>query len=181
MLIWISFASSTLCSIRESEGSPSVVTRPIALIDPLDLLRHRLSWSTEEQDIPVRVANLEAAKSIVGILERHAEGCSMIGKFDGERILVWCIDEGISAHRGIALRVRERRSVFIRLDETLGSVAADDGEKRVSIWLLKSCLKTKLVAVKNDGLIDVLTMKSGEIACVVGRVMRLSTASHSRQ
>jgi len=73
----------------------------------------------------------KAAKTIVGILERHAEGCSMIGKFDGERIRVWCIDEGISAHRGIALRVRERRSVFIRLDETLGSVAADDGEKRV--------------------------------------------------
>ena len=44
---------------------------------------------------------------------------------------------------------------FFGLDEDLRSVAADDGEKRVSIRLLESCLKTKLVAVKSDGLIDV--------------------------
>jgi hypothetical protein len=29
------------------------------------------------------------------------------------------------------------------------------GEKRVSIRLLKSCLRAKFVAVKSDGLIDV--------------------------
>jgi hypothetical protein len=44
---------------------------------------------------------------------------------------------------------------LIGLDEDLRSVAADDGEKRVSIRLLESRLKAKLVAVKSDGLIDI--------------------------
>jgi len=118
-------------------------------------LRRRLPWSTEEQDVFVRVANLEPAKTIVGILERHAECGSTIGKFGGERVRVWCIDEGIPPHRGIALWVRQRRRVCIGLDEDLRSVAAYDGEKRVAIRLLESCLKAKLVAVKSDGLIDV--------------------------
>jgi len=118
-------------------------------------LRRCVPWSAEEQDVAVRVANLEAAETIVGILQRYAECCAMIGKFDGERIGVWCIDVGIPPHGGITLGVRQRRRVFIGFDEDLRSVAADDGEKRVSIRLLESCLKAKLVAVKSDGLIDV--------------------------
>src|SRR5579864_6878994 len=66
-------------------------------------LLSRLPWSTEEHDVAVRVANLEPAKTIVGILERYAECCSMIGKFNSERVRVGCIDEGIPSHRGIAL------------------------------------------------------------------------------
>jgi hypothetical protein len=115
--------------------------------------------STEEQDVAVRVANLEAAKTVVGILEGRAECCASIGKsigkFDGKRIRVWGIDEGIPPHGGITLWVRQRRRVFIGLDEDLRSVAADDGEKRVSVRLLESGLKAKLVAVKSNGLIDV--------------------------
>jgi len=127
-------------------------------------LRRRLPWSTEEQDVAVRVANLEPAKTVVGILKGHAEYCSTIGnsmfgkaigKFGGERIRVWRIDEGLPPHRGITLWVRQRRRVLIGLDEDLRSVAADNGEKRVSIRLLESRLKAKLVAVKSDGLIDV--------------------------
>jgi hypothetical protein len=41
------------------------------------------------------------------------------------------------------------------LDEDLRSVAAENGEKWISIRLLESPLKAKLVAVKSDGLIDV--------------------------
>ena len=44
---------------------------------------------------------------------------------------------------------------LLRLGEDLRPVAADDGEKRVSIRLLESGLKAKLVEVKSDGLIDV--------------------------
>ena len=119
----------------------------------------RAPRSTEEQDVAVRVRNLEAAKTVVGILKGHAECCAItgksIGKFDGERIGVWCIDEGIPPHGGIAPGVRQGRRVFIGLDEDLRSVAADDSEKRVSIRLLESRLKAKFVAVKCDGLIDV--------------------------
>jgi hypothetical protein len=97
-------------------------------------LRRRLPWSTEEQDVAVRVANLEPAKTVVGILKGHAK-------------------LGIPPHGGTTLWVRQRRRVFIGLDEDLRSVAAADGEKRVSIRLLESCLKAKLVAVKSDGLI----------------------------
>jgi len=79
----------------------------------------------------------------------------MIGKFDGERVRVRCIDEGIPPHAGIALWVRQRRCVFIGLDEDLCSVSTHDGEKGVSIRLLKPCLKAKLIAIKRDGLIDV--------------------------
>ena len=118
-------------------------------------LRRRVPWSAEEQDVAVRVANLEAAETIVGILERYAECCAMIGKFDGERIGVWCIDVGIPPHGGITLGVRQRRRVFIGFDEDLRTVAADDGEKRVSIRLLEFRLKAKFVAVKCDVLIDV--------------------------
>jgi len=124
------------------------------LINLASLLR-RLSWPTEEQDVAVRVANLEPAKTVVGVLERNAEGCSIAGKFGGERIWVWCIDEGIPPHGWTTLWVWQRRRVFIGLDEDLRSIAADDGGKRVSLRLLPSCLKAKLVAVKSDGLIDV--------------------------
>jgi len=46
----------------------------------------RLSWSPEEQDVAVRIANLEAAQTVVCILKRCAECCAMIGKFGGKRI-----------------------------------------------------------------------------------------------
>ena len=132
--------------------------RAITLIETASLPR-RLPWSTEEQDVAIRVANLEPSKTIVGILEGHAEGFATIGKsigkFRGERIRVWRIDEGIPPHRGIALGVQQRRRVFIGLDEDLRSVAAEDGEKRVSIRLLESRFKAKLVVEKSDGLIDV--------------------------
>jgi hypothetical protein len=55
----------------------------------------------------------------------------------------------------MALGVRQRREVFLGLGENLCSVAADDGEKRVLIRLVESCLKAKLVALNSDGLIDV--------------------------
>src|SRR5580658_4014960 len=55
----------------------------------------------------------------------------------------------------MALGVRQRRHVFLGLDENLRSVTTDDGGKRVSIRLLPSHLKAKFVAVKCDGLIDV--------------------------
>jgi len=114
-----------------------------------------LSWPAEEQDVAVRVANLEAAQTVVRILKRYAECCAVIGKFDGERIGVWCIDEGIPPHGGMPLGVRQRRRVFIGVDQELRTVASDDSEKRISIRLLESRLKAKLVAVKRDGLIDV--------------------------
>jgi hypothetical protein len=114
-----------------------------------------LPWPTEEQDVAVRVANFEAAKTIVGILERHAECRSMIGKFDGQRIRVWCIDAGVPPQVAMALGVRQRRDVFPGLDEDLRTVATDDGGKRVLIRLLESGLKAELVAVKSDGLLDV--------------------------
>ena len=114
-----------------------------------------LLWSAEEQHVAVRIANLEAAETIVGIIKRYAECCSVIGKFDRERIGVWRIDVGIPPHGGITLGVRQRRRVFIGLDEDLRSVATDDGEKRVSIRLLEFRLEAKFAAVKCDGLIDV--------------------------
>ena len=79
----------------------------------------------------------------------------MPGEFSGERIRVRCIDEGIQPQVAMTLGIRDGRDAFLGLDEDLRSVAADDGEKRVSIWLLESGLKAKLVAVKSDGLIDV--------------------------
>jgi hypothetical protein len=123
------------------------------------LLSRRLPGATEEQDVAVRVANLEPAKAVVGIVKRYAECRSTvgkaIGKFEGERIWVWRIDVGIPPHEGMALGIRQRRRVFIGLDEDLRSVASDDGEKRVSIRLRESRLKAKLVAVESDGLIDI--------------------------
>src|SRR2546423_2231356 len=55
----------------------------------------------------------------------------------------------------MTLRIRQRRRVFLGLDEDLHFVAADDGKKRIPVRLLKPCLKTQLVAVERDGLIDV--------------------------
>ena len=89
------------------------------------------------------------------VVKRCAEGCAMIRKFNGQRIGVLGIDKGIPPHGGITLGVRQRRCVFIGFDEELRSVAADDGEKRISVWLLESCLETKLLGVEGDGFIDV--------------------------
>ena len=119
----------------------------------------RLPWSTEEQDVAVGIRNLEAAKTVVGILKGHPEGCctvcKAIGKFGGERIRVRCINVGIPPHVGMPLWVRQRRRVFLGLDQDLRSVAPDDGEKRVPIRLLESRLKAQLVVVKSDGLLNV--------------------------
>jgi hypothetical protein len=114
-----------------------------------------MPWSAEEQNVTVRIANLEAAKTVVGIFERLAECCSLIGKFGGEGIGVGGIDVGIPPHEGMTLGVRQRRHTFVGLDEDLGSVSANNGEKGVSIRLLESRLKAKLLAVESDGLIDV--------------------------
>ncbi len=85
----------------------------------------------------------------------------MSGEFGGERIRVWGIDEGIPPHEGMTLGVRQRRHVFVGLDEDLRSVAADDGEERVWIRLPEPGLKAKLVAVEGDGLIDVADDEAG--------------------
>jgi hypothetical protein len=121
----------------------------------LALLRRSLPWSAEEQDVAVGVANLEAAKAVVGIFEGRAEGCSMIGEFGGEGIWVWGIDEGIQAQVAMTAGIRHRHYVFLGLDEDLCPVAADDCEKWILIRLLESGFKAKLVAVEGDGLIDV--------------------------
>jgi len=55
----------------------------------------------------------------------------------------------------MALGVRQWRQVFLGFDEDLRSVAADEGGPRVSIRLLPSRLKAKLVAVKSDGVFDI--------------------------
>lgn len=55
----------------------------------------------------------------------------------------------------ITLGVRQRRRAFVGFDEELRSLAADAGDKRIPIRLLESRLKTKLIAVEGDGLIDV--------------------------
>lgn len=72
----------------------------------LPSVRSRLPGPAEEQDVAVGVADLEAAKAVVGILKGGAECCSTlatttgksIGKFKGKRIRVWGIDEGIPPH-----------------------------------------------------------------------------------
>jgi len=79
----------------------------------------------------------------------------MIGKFGGKRIGVWRIDIGVPPHGGMTLGVRQWQRVFVGFDEELRSVAADYGEKRIPIRLLESRLKTKLIAIERDGLIDV--------------------------
>src|ERR1700682_2754228 len=139
----------------EGEGCPFSTVRLSHADRYHSKSRPRLSWSPEEQDVAVRIASLEAAQTVVCILKRCAECCATIGKFGGKRVGVWCIDIGVPPHGGMTLGVRQRQHVFVGLDAELRSVAADDGEKRIPIRLLESRLKTKLVAVEGDGLIDV--------------------------
>src|SRR6185437_14390189 len=121
----------------------------------------QLSGTAEEQNVAVRIANLEAAQAIVRILKRRAEDCAVFGKFGGKRVGVGCIDIGVSSHKGMTPGVRQRLHVLIGFDEELRSAAAEDGEKWISIRLLESRLKPKLVAVEGDGLIDVADDEEG--------------------
>jgi hypothetical protein len=57
--------------------------------------------------------------------------------------------------------VRQRRYLFVGFDEDLGSVAADDGEEGISIWIPESRFKAELVAVEGDGLLDVADDEEG--------------------
>ena len=43
----------------------------------------------------------------MSILKRHAEYCSVIGKFGGKRIGVWCIDEGIFIKTSCSRRMND--------------------------------------------------------------------------
>lgn len=126
----------------------------MALIAPASPSRP-LPWPPEEQNIAVRIANLEAAKTVARILQGHAEGRSITRKFGGQPIWVFHVNERIQPQVAMAPGVRHRLYAPLGLDEDLRSVAADDGEKRILLRLLESRLKTKLVAVKSDGLIDV--------------------------
>ena len=92
-----------------------------------------LPRSPEKQHIPVRIANLEAAQTVVCILQRHAECRPMLGKFGGQPIGVRGIDKRVPSHEGMTLGVWQRRRVFIRFHEELCSVAAHDREKRIPI------------------------------------------------
>ena len=125
--------------------------------------------SAEEQDVAVRVANLEPAKTVVGILEGHAKGCSTIGnsmfaksmfgkalgKFDGERVRVWCMTKASHLMEGQRFGFGSGAVSLSDLTKICAPSRPNDGEKRVSIRLLESRLKAKLVAVKSDALIDV--------------------------
>lgn len=63
----------------------------------------------------------------MGILERHAEGCfpigKTIGKLSGKIIWVGGVDVGIPSHGGMTFWIRQRRRVFIGLDENLYPIA----------------------------------------------------------
>ncbi len=79
----------------------------------------------------------------------------MLGEFGGERIGVGYGDKGVQPQVAMPRVVRHRRDVSFGFDEDLRSVAANDGEERVLLGLLKPCLKTELVAVEGDGSFDV--------------------------
>jgi hypothetical protein len=58
----------------------------------------RLSRSPEEQNVAVRIANLEAAQAVVRIPKRRAECCATLRKFRGQRIGVGRIHIGVPSH-----------------------------------------------------------------------------------
>jgi hypothetical protein len=56
----------------------------------------------------------------------------------------------------MTLVVRERRHIFLSdLTRICAPSRAIMAKKRSQVWLLESCLKTELIAVEGDGLIDV--------------------------
>src|SRR6202034_3585241 len=118
-------------------------------------LRRPLPWTTEEQDVAVGIANLEAPKTVACVFERHAKCDAMVGEFGGQRIRIGDIDEGIQPQVGMTSGVRQRHYVSFGFDKDLGAVAADDGEKRILLRLAESGFKAELVAVKSDGSLDV--------------------------
>ena len=79
----------------------------------------------------------------------------MIGKFGGKRIRVRRIDKGVPSHVMMTPVVWEWRYILVGFDENLRSLATNNGEERSLIRRTESRLKTKLVAVEGNGLIDV--------------------------
>ena len=114
-----------------------------------------LSRTAEKQNVAVRVSELETTQAVVCIREWCAEGRAVIDKFGGKSIGVLRIDKGIPPHGGMTLGIRQRCHVPIAFNEELRPIAADDGEKRTPIRLLKRSLKSKLFAIERDGSIDV--------------------------
>ena len=86
---------------------------PLPVIAGLD----RLPWSPEEQDIAVRIANLEATQTVVCVLKLRAESYAMIGEFGCKCIGIWCIHIGVPPHIGMTLGIRQRQHAFFGLDE----------------------------------------------------------------
>ncbi len=113
------------------------------------------SRTTEKQNIAVRVSELEAAQSLPRVLEGCAENRAAIDKFGGKSIRVWRKDKSIPPHGWMTLGIWQRWYVPLRLQEYLRPIAANDGEERISIWLLKCNLESKLLAIERDGSTDV--------------------------
>ena len=121
----------------------------------------QLPGTAKEQNVAIGVADLETAQTVVRVLERLAEGCAMVGKFGGKSIGFRRINKCVPSHVAMPLRIREGRDIFVGFDQDLGSVAADNTEKRILIGLSESRLKTKISAIESDGLIDVADDEAG--------------------
>src|SRR5689334_20798208 len=73
----------------------------------------RLPWPAEEQGVSIRITKFESAKAIMGVLERHAEACSMVCEFRGQRVGVGRIDESIPPQVGMTFGVRHWRDALL--------------------------------------------------------------------
>lgn len=114
-----------------------------------------LSRTAKENDVTVRIANLESAQAVMSILQGLAEYRAQPGKLGGQGIGVGSIDEGVPSYRRMSIRIRRRRNVLLRLQENLRASAADDREERILARLLKPGLEAKFVAIESDGPNDV--------------------------
>jgi hypothetical protein len=86
----------------------------------------------------------------------------MICIFGRKRVRVWCTDKSVPPHIGMTLGVREWRHIFVGLDRICAPPRPIKAKKGARPGSLNLVSKTKLIAVKGDGLIDVAEDENGE-------------------
>jgi hypothetical protein len=121
-----------------------------------------VSRAAEEEDVPIRICDLESTQPIVSILERFAERGAMADELGSECIRVGYIEIGIPSRPRIALWIRKR--IAASLDEERRTVSADNRKKWVLFGrgrFLKRHLESERVSVERDGSMHVLHDEEG--------------------
>jgi hypothetical protein len=111
-------------------------------------------WAAKEEDVAVRICELEASKAVGGIFEWRAECESLRSEFVTDSVRIGRVDESVPTEVMMARVVGNRRDAGFGFNEELRAFASDDG-KPWGVRFPEANLEAEFVTVEGDGAVNV--------------------------